>query len=477
MLLDVGVSLSVVGQVTLFTRRDLVAGSADPKCAWVPIGVASAKRSYVLRRAAVRVAGATNTPESPWAGAIPLEPPPARIGSTKSVGLGPYYAFVCLPLTLEGADLSRRSGLRVVIEAEVKRPDGRVISLVTTSALHHSALPAPKGWHPGDAHVHSTASDGKLDVLETARCLAGFSGLSWMVLTDHADKVTDWQAYADQCAKATSSGALVCAGAELATGRGMNEGHVLGLGMPTGAGSKLPAVTTPPQKVVCSVARLGGSSFAAIAHPHHWLYDWPDWNVKGFRALEIATGGNRTVSNAARKSWFRLLRQDLSRWKDGVHAPEFVVGLATTDSHSVPLSVMPGERHLTWVSAGEKPRNADALFSRLRAGHCVASCGGDFGSFSIHDAGPGSACAIGRRSYALADFEIRPRHGHDLEQVRLYDRDGRMLTLRPPFRQPTFRLQLKLRHTRSFYLAEFLFTDEDGRRWAVWTNPVWVVVK
>ena len=133
--------------------------------------------------------------------------------------------------------------------------------------------------------------------------------------------------------------------------------------------------------------------------------------------MELATGGGNTAQLSTVERWFRLLRRDLAAW-DGGSDLAFVVGLASTDSHSIPLSVMPGERHINWVRTGfpAPPSDPHALFAQLRAGRCVASCGGDFGTLRVNGAGPGSVCASDSHAPLLCEFEAGPRGGNRLDR-------------------------------------------------------------
>jgi hypothetical protein len=116
----------------------------------------------------------------------------------------------------------------------------------------------------GASHIHTTRSDGALDVDGVAQA-ASRAGLRFAILTDHGDgtREPDPPAY--------RSGVLVLDGVEIST----NDGHYVALGMrraPYPLGGDAAAV-------VEDVARLGG--FGVVAHPvsARGNLAWSDWGL------------------------------------------------------------------------------------------------------------------------------------------------------------------------------------------------------
>ena len=116
----------------------------------------------------------------------------------------------------------------------------------------------------GASHIHTTRSDGALDVDGVAQA-ASRAGLQFAILTDHGDGTRDPDP------PAYRSGVLVLDGVEIST----NDGHYVALGMrraPYPLGGDAAAV-------VEDVARLGG--FGVVAHPVSARGDlaWRDWGL------------------------------------------------------------------------------------------------------------------------------------------------------------------------------------------------------
>lgn len=479
MFFDGGMALSTFDDLAMGVRKRIMLGVPRPGEAWLPVVVAGATDAFALRRVTARLAaeeggGVLGT----WEDVRPFQPVSRRHMTGWARGLGSNYAFACVRADFTAAPPFPANGRWVVIEADVMTEHGDMRHLSATTFLAISALPTPDGWHAGDMHLHSTVSDGILSVDETVGHAKEASGLGWLVLTDHASAIRDWSVYVTHCVRVQAGRhVLVCPGAEFVARRWLGEGHALGYSMRIGDDATLPPASGTPQAVIDSIAAQGPSSFSAIAHPYHWLYDWPDWRVTGVKSVELATGAGSTAQLSTVERWFRLLRRDLAAWSGDEGSVSFVVGLASTDSHSIPLSVMPGERHVNWVCTGSStpPAEPDVLFRHLRAGHCVASCGGDFGTLRINGSGPGSVCTSDGHSPLACEFQAEPRGGNRLITVGLYGPSGRVGQWGWP-QSGTLACNLEPPQKRSFYVARFIFADGAGRLWEEWANPVWVRV-
>lgn len=479
MLIDVGIAVSNYDDLALGVRKRVSLGVANPQEAWLPLVVAATQDKFTLKRVTVRLADGKRgrmLGTSPETRRLRRASKRLRVRGIRS--LGHHYVFACVQADLSGRHVPDEGGVWLVIQAEVESDDGETRRLAATTFLEVSPLPSPSGWHAGDTHMHSEQSDGHLTVDQVVCHAKNASGLSWMVLTDHAKLIRDWPDYVKECEQAQDSqDVLVCAGAEFAGHKGFEQGHALGYWLRTDMGSQLPPADESPQGIITAIQEQGPpTSFAAIAHPHTWPYDWPDWRVTGYRAVELATGGGPEPKLRTRERWFRMLRHDLEAWAGAGDTVDFVVGLASTDSHEVPLSVMPGERHLNWIHTGtpEPPADAEALFSLLRSGHCVASCGGDFGTLFVNGSGPGSVCTSHGQSPLTCEFQFQPREGHQLSRIRLHGAHGEVVDQWGAANCGSFTCDLEPPTSHTFYVAQFVFTDGCGKRWQVWANPVWV---
>ncbi len=311
---------------------------------------------------------------------------------------------------------------------------------------------------------------------QTAWYAKNVSGVSWLVCTDHADAIRDWHAYVDECGRVSGSqGLLVCAGAEFSASMPGPDGHALGHSMPIDAPGGFPPSPSPPQDLLDAIGVKG--AFATIAHPDNAIYAWTDWAVTGFRAMELATGRGAQAKTKTLARWFGQLREALDSWEEDA-PPPFVVGIATGDSHELLVSAMPGERHVVWVNTGrdEPPSDAATLFFHLRRGHCVASCGGDFGTLSVNGAGPGSVCRADADSPLGCEFTWAPRQGNHLAAIQLFDADCTLRGEWQPGAAQAFTEQVRPPDDRGLLVARFLFVGPRGKAWEVWTNPVWVHV-
>jgi len=109
-------------------------------------------------------------------------------------------------------------------------------------------------------------SDGKLGIEGTVRHARNASGLSWMMLTDHADKIRKWSKYAALCAEKQQlpgvEGVLVTPGAEFVARRLFGEGHALGYAM-----SALSRCRTQPARPKRSSPRSGSRTCLRPSRP------------------------------------------------------------------------------------------------------------------------------------------------------------------------------------------------------------------
>ena len=315
-------------EAALGVREVLTVGVANPGTVWLPVVASSTVPGGATARVVARSAGEVTGPAAvdlgptrsrrsrPPAMAVgprPLRRPPRDVLRAAPRDLGRLQAYSFVPANLVGRDTSLEATSTIAVQAMIEGADG-ARSLEAQTRVVVSALPEPRGWHAGDAHVHTTMSDGWMTPEQTAWYAKNVSGVSWLVCTDHADDIRDWHAYVDECGRVSGSqGLLVCAGAEFSARMAGPDGHALGHSLPTDDLSSLPPSPSPPQTLFDSIDERGG--FATIAHPDNAFYAWKDWTVTGFRSMELATGRGSEAKTDTLARWFGQLQDALGSWK------------------------------------------------------------------------------------------------------------------------------------------------------------------
>lgn len=138
-------------------------------------------------------------------------------------------------------------------------------------------LPAV-GYFQGDAHMHSTYSDGRQTPAQVAyhcRC----EGLQWAFLTDHESVAGHGEFLA-----AAAPGFLPLGGQEVTT----TMGHILGLGVKTPVSRDVSHGADDMARIFRQIHEQGG--LAVVAHPMAPTMAYLAWQVEGYDALEILNG-------------------------------------------------------------------------------------------------------------------------------------------------------------------------------------------
>jgi hypothetical protein len=151
----------------------------------------------------------------------------------------------------------------------------------------------------GVMHLHSTYSDGQLDmarIIETAREV----DLDFIVMTDHRTMQAKYDGY-----EGLFGSCAVCIGYEHNDTN--NNNHYLVLGA-----SRVIPTQSPPQAYIDEAAREGALGF--IAHPWERRnyfkafrpYPWNDWSVSGFDGIEIWNQMSNWLEHVRR--WYSFVR-------------------------------------------------------------------------------------------------------------------------------------------------------------------------
>jgi hypothetical protein len=210
-----------------------------------------------------------------------------------------------------------------------------------------------RAWLKGNAHIHSTASDGGHTREELAAMYAA-AGYDFLFLTDHG------------VPSATSADGplLLLGGLELdgtdATGAPY---HVVCLGdlcdRPLG----------PSFESALEAARARGA-LLILAHPH-WTGNSLDDSLRHrFHGVEI-------YNHVCR--WLNGKGDGLVHWSAMLARDPGTLGLAADDAHITPHH--PGWNG-GWIMVNAAARTPEAIMAELRAGNFYSSCGPEFRSIT-----------------------------------------------------------------------------------------------
>jgi hypothetical protein len=294
-----------------------------------------------------------------------------------------------------------------------------------TYLFYLNSLPARSGWYPGDGHIHTQGlsfypdrddnpSDyignfenyGFSDATDSSTILvrrnqANSFGYKWIIVTDHAEdwsqthqprlEPDEWSIYNQACTRATnyySPNITVCPGEELATKEynffdSTNSGHLLSY-----ANSSYAASYGTCQDLINRANQAGG--FGIIAHPYAnpWV-NWDNWDVSGFRGLEIISNQTAYYSENAVSKWDSLLTNNLQGIISGRYPK--IIGMANSDVHNSTSSAWGKNMNYIYTGSSTPPgTNRYAVYNALKEGRVSASLDGSLAVFSLNGYAPGS---------------------------------------------------------------------------------------
>lgn len=207
-------------------------------------------------------------------------------------------------------------------------------------------------WYKGNAHIHSTASDGGKTFAELTEMYGG-AGYDFCFLTDH------W--VSSQLAGGPQDGPLLWLdGVEL---NGHDETgadfHVLCLGTFQGLNRQMGFTAA------LEAARAQGG-LLILAHPHWCGNSFDDALRWDFDGVEI-------YNHVCR--WLNGKGNGLPYWSAMLDRAPNTLGLAVDDAHIRPEH--PGWNG-GWIMVNAAARSREAIVQAIRAGHFYSSCGPDF---------------------------------------------------------------------------------------------------
>ncbi len=309
-----------------------------------------------------------------------------------------YTEWIEIDLTKIKKDVEEEDyvPIRVKINYEINNTAYQVEE--RTYLFYLNSLPTRTGWYPGDGHIHTTWSDGDSTVRQI-RDQANSFGYKWVIITDHAGdssqtsqarlEVSEWLAYQTDCNNAQNvyPYTTVCPGEELAVVEGStspfnsNSGHLLCY-----ANSSYAASYGTCQDLINRTNSAGG--FGVIAHPNNPLFHWGDWNVFGFRGLEIISSQQDSYSGIAASRWDLLLTNNLQGIINGNYPK--IIGMANSDAHDSTYMWGFNMNYIYTGSSSPPGTNRSAVYNNLKAGKVTASSNGSLAVFSLNNYVPGS---------------------------------------------------------------------------------------
>ncbi len=333
-----------------------------------------------------------------------------------------YTKWIEIDLTKIMKDIKEEDYVSLTVKINFEIGNTSYQTEEQTYLFYLNSLPTRTGWYPGDGHIRTTGlhfDDEKDDSLSEytgnyenygfsdakdyssvfiRRNQANSFGYKWIIITDHAGdyvhthqprlELEEWSIYDQACTRATnyySPSITVCPGEELATKEyeilhPENSGHLLCYG-----NSSYAASYGTCQELINRTNSAGG--FGIIAHPYAnaWV-NWDDWNVSGFRGLEIISNQSNYSSSAVSK-WDELLTSNLQSIIGG---GDKIIGMANSDVHNSTYMWGLNMNYIYTGSPNPPGINRYTVYNNLKAGRVSASSDGSLAVFSLNGYAPGS---------------------------------------------------------------------------------------
>ena len=303
-----------------------------------------------------------------------------------------------------------------------------------------SSLPPynlPGRWYKGNLHCHSTESDGGLTPVELIDWYSKH-GYSFLSITDH-NRVT--------IPNNDRTKLLTIPGVEITCHRGLQEYHVLGIGI-----NEMPIQPYyEPQETIDAINSHGGSSI--IAHPYWHDLQLDDLlSLRGHLGIEIFNTG----------CWIEIQKgHSLVHWDALIRRGPCLWGFASDDSHFKIPDYGGG-----WIMVKSKDLEQRSILESIRLGNFYSSMGPEFHDMSIESNLLHVRCSPVRSIYVLGQYYYSPQsinvwdgYSGDLScsQLLLPESTGKVLT------QGTFKLDPRQE------ILRVEIVDFYGR--SAWSNP------
>lgn len=330
-----------------------------------------------------------------------------------------YTKWIEVDLTNTKKDIEEEDYVPLTVKVNYEMGNTAYQIEEQTYLFYLNGLPTRFGWYPGDGHIHTNGLSnqpdspanytgnyenyGFSDATDSSTILirrnqANSFGYKWIIITDHAGDydhthqarldIDEWSIYNQACTRATnnySPNISVCPGEELATKEydilhPENSGHLLCY-----ANSTYAASYGTCQELINRTNSAGG--FGIVAHPYAnaWI-NWDDWNVSGFRGLEIISNQSNYSSSAVSK-WDELLTSNLQSIIGG---GDKIIGMANSDVHNSTYMWGLNMNYIYTGSSLPPGTNRSTVYNNLKAGRVSASSDGSLAVFSLNGYAPGS---------------------------------------------------------------------------------------
>lgn len=219
-------------------------------------------------------------------------------------------------------------------------------------------FPREGQWYKGNLHMHTTFSDGDLD-LASAIAFYKERGYDFVSVTDHR-KTTDAERF-------TTETFLTIPGTELdCWDHEGNEYHIVGVGVRPF--DQDPTIRSG-QGLIDQILDHGG--VAIIAHPYWLGLERPAiQKLKGAIGLEVYNSGCMDCGKAL---------SDV-HWDDLLHHGYYTFGVATDDTHRYTYDGAVG-----WVMVRAAELTQESIMDALRAGHFYSSQGPELYDIRVED--------------------------------------------------------------------------------------------
>lgn len=202
--------------------------------------------------------------------------------------------------------------------------------------------------YAGNLHTHTPYSDGEALHAQIAQAAAG-AGLDFVIVTDHNVWVEGLEGYYEKV--------LLLVGEEIHDVRRKPQANHL---LVYGVEAEMALYASDPQGLIDEVNRRGG--FCYLAHPFEYAgrdfsaIPWADWDVSGYRGLEVWNYMSEFKAIARRKlaaiyyAYFPAqgirgpFRAALRRWDQLLLQGKRVAAIGSSDAHGTLFSLGPLKR-------------------------------------------------------------------------------------------------------------------------------------
>ena len=236
----------------------------------------------------------------------------------------------------------------------------------------------------GNVHTHTTRSDGRLSLEETASTYRA-KGYDFLAVTDHRVYYRGGDLGDMILLPGIESNADL-----LTPGRTKRTHHIVGIGhCAQGLIHDAPFTAEPVngsqamQKIIDTLVEQG--NLCIYAHPH-----WSQTNIQDYGALENLFGFEVYNAGCDRNDDFGYAH---NLWHDLLLQGHRLYAFATDDAHG------PRDMGHGWISVYAKERSAGAILSAIKAGQFYASNGPEIHDITLEDGLLTVRCSPSRRIF------------------------------------------------------------------------------